>query len=79
MPDEVTLGGELVLVAGPDSLALPSGLALRTLPGEVVHIPCPPRGGGQWAPWPDPTAETLPAGLAGLLGELDVLRPDSAA
>ena len=34
---------------------------------------------GNGAPRPDPTAETPPAGLAGLLGELDVLQPDSAA
>ena len=25
---------------------------------------------GSWAPWPDPTAETPPSGMAGLLGEL---------
>ena len=64
VPDEFTLGGELVLGAGPDSFALPPGLALRTLHGEEVRVPCPPRGGGQWALWPDPTAVTPPSGRA---------------
>ena len=34
---------------------------------------------GVGAPLPDPTAEMPPSGLAGLLGELGVLQPDSAA